>query len=76
MPCNENCDSPQRRLLFCEPREAGRLSAFAIAVATSSVNEASRASVSAGSGSSAVEAAVMTPHRRPSTTIGLPTADR
>ena len=49
---------------------------LAIAVATSSVNEERRASVSEGSGSSAVEAAVTTPQSRPSTMIGVPTAER
>ena len=49
---------------------------FAIAVATSSVNEVSRASVSAGSGSSRVDPARIAPHRLPSTRIGDPTAER
>ena len=42
-------------------------------VATSSVNPASRASVPSGSGSLA-DATARTPHRRPSTLIGTPTA--
>ena len=45
-----------------------------MAVATSSVNEVSRASESLGSGSS-VEASRITPQRRPSTTIGAPTTE-
>jgi hypothetical protein len=55
-------------------RELGLLSAFAIAVVTSSVNEARRASVPGGIGPS-VEAAIMTPQRWPLTMTGLPTAD-
>ena len=65
---NAACSSASRA------REA-RLSAFAIAVATSSVNEASRASVSAGSSCSRVEPAAITPHRPPSTMIGVATAE-
>ena len=49
-------------------------SAFAIAVATSSVNFSSRSSVSGGSDSRALT--VIAPHRRPSTTIGLATCER
>ena len=56
---------------------SARLSAFAIAVAKSSVNCARRVSVSAGSrGSNRIEPTVITPHRRPSTTIGVPTVER
>ena len=55
---------------------SARASAFEIAVANSSVNCASRASVSSGNGSSRVEAANTPAHTRPSTTIGTPTADR
>ena len=55
---------------------SARASAFEIAVANSSVNWASRVSVSSGNGSSRVEAAMATPHTTPSTTIGTPTADR
>jgi hypothetical protein len=44
-----------------------------MAVATSSVNAASRASVSAGSGCSPTDEATMTPQSRPSTLIGTPT---
>ncbi len=52
-------------------RSAARESAFAIAVAISSVNFSSRAAASSGSG--AVEFTVIAPHSRPLTTIGLPT---
>ena len=55
---------------------SARASVFEIAVANSSVNWASRVSVSSGNGSSRVEAATATPHTTPSTTIGTPTADR
>ena len=51
-------------------------SALARAVPTSSVNAASRASMPIGSGSSAVEAATMTPHKRAPTLMGAPTPDR
>jgi hypothetical protein len=49
---------------------------FAIAVATSSVNEIKRASVSAGNGCSRCEATEIVPHKRPSTMIGVPIAER
>lgn len=52
-----------------------RLSAFAIAIATSAVKELRRASVSTGSGLARVVATPMTPHRRPSTMIGTATPD-
>jgi hypothetical protein len=55
---------------------AAWLSALAIAVATSSVNEARRASASAGSGSSRVEPAPIVPHVRPSTTTGVAITER
>ena len=55
---------------------AARLSVFAIAVATNSVKEASRVSVSGGSGCSRVEPAKIAPHRLPSTRSGVPTAER
>ncbi len=58
-----------------EAISSARLSAFAIAVATSSVKEARRASVSAGSGCSGRERAVITPQRRPSTMTGVPTPE-
>jgi hypothetical protein len=51
-------------------------SAFAIAVATSSVNSAICDSVSAANGIALFVEAAITPHRRPSTTIGQPTDDR
>jgi hypothetical protein len=58
-----------------EAASSARLLAFAIAVATSSVKSARRASVSAGSRSSPVDATTMTPHSRSSTLIGAPTAE-
>lgn len=54
-----------------------QLSAFAIAIATSSVNDASRASAPVGSGFSADrEPTTMRPHRLPSTMTGVPAAER
>ena len=52
------------------------VSALAIAVATSSVNPASRVSASAGSGSADMDTATTTPHSRPSTLIGTPADER
>jgi len=49
---------------------------FAIAVATSSVKEASRASVSAGSRSWPLNATTMQPHTRLSALTGTPTEER
>jgi hypothetical protein len=40
------------------------------------VNSATRSSVSAGSGSSSSDPTTIAPHTRPSTTIGVPTAER
>ena len=57
-------------------RSSTRACALAIAVPTSSVNPASRASVPAGSCSSQVDIALMSPHSRPSTLIGAPTDER
>ena len=68
-----------RRSAACssaKPRSSTRACALAIEVATSSVNPASRASVSDGSGCSCPDATAMTPHSRPSTLIGTPTAER
>ena len=68
-----------RRSAACSsanPRSSTRACALAIAVAASSVKPASRASVSAGSGCSCADATAMTPHSRPSTLIGAPTAAR
>ena len=68
-----------RRSAACsaaKPRSSTRAWAFAIAVAASSVNPASRASVSVGSGCSRVDTRTITPHRRPSTLTGAPTAAR
>ena len=59
-----------------EASSSARLSALAIEVASSSVNLARRASVSVGSGCSPEEATPITPHRRPSTMIGVPTDER
>ena len=59
-----------------EAVSAALASALAIAVATSSVNPASRASVFSGSLSSCVEYTFMRPHSWPSTLIGTPTAER
>jgi len=55
---------------------ACRASAFATAVATSSVNWPRRATDRSGIGSGSVEIAMITPHNRPSTLIGVPMADR
>jgi hypothetical protein len=55
---------------------AARDSAFAIAVATRSVKEASRASASGGSGCSVLVPMASTPHRCPSTMTGVPTDER
>ena len=57
-------------------RSSMRACALAIAVATSSVKAASRSSVFAGIGRSCPDATAMTPHNRPSTLIGTPTAER
>src|SRR5579859_5073136 len=58
-----------------EAASSVRLSALLTAVATSSVKSAIRSMVLAGNGSRVVNT-VTTPHRRPSTTIGLATTDR
>ena len=57
-------------------RSSERASAFAIAVATSSVNLPICDSVSGGKGSSLFFEAAITPHSRPATTIGQPTDER
>ena len=57
-----------------EAASSDLLSAFAIAVARSSVNFSRRPSVPAGR-SSSVDEMVIAPHRRPSATIGLPTVE-
>ena len=56
--------------------KASRLSAFEIAVATSSVKSASRDSMSSGRGSLWLVAAIRVPQSRPSTTIGPAAAER
>ena len=56
-----------------DPASSARASALAIAAAASSAKSVRRASVSAGSG--VEEPASSTPHSRPSTTIGAPTAE-
>jgi hypothetical protein len=58
-----------------EAVSAACASALAIAVAANSVKAASRPSVPAGSGPSGDDT-IMTPHRRPSTLTGTPTAAR
>ena len=65
------CSSTSRVRAACD-------SAFAIAVATSSVKEARRASVSAGSGCSSwpLNATTMQPHSRLSALTGTPTEER
>ena len=68
-----------RRSAACSsanPRSSTCAWALAIAVAASSVNPASRTSVSAGSGRSRVDARLIRPHSRPSTLIGTPIAAR
>ncbi len=60
---------------WANSRSSVRACAFAIAVAASSVNPASRTSVSVGSGSQRV-ATSMTPHGLPATLIGTPTDAR
>ena len=68
-----------RRSAACSsanPRSSTRACALAIAVPTSSVKAASRSSVFAGIGRSWPDATAMTPHNRPSTLIGTPTAER
>ncbi len=69
------CSSAARSLSAREASSSPRVCALAIAVATSSVKPASRASVSGGGGSSPVDATPMTPHGRPSTVIGAATAE-
>jgi hypothetical protein len=59
-----------------EAVRAERLSAFAIAVATSLVKSAICDSVSGGNGDSRLDDAAITPHSRPPTTIGQPTDER
>jgi hypothetical protein len=55
---------------------SARASALAIAVATSPANCSTRRSVSPGSGSLWLVAAIIVPQSRPSTTIGVPTMQR
>jgi hypothetical protein len=66
-----------RRSAACSPASrsiSARASLFAIAVAMSSVNAPMRISVAAGSGSCPEEPTAMTPHSRPATSTGTPTA--
>ncbi len=58
-----------------EAASAACASAFAIAVPTSSVKPASRASMSGGRTAMRAYATVTTPHRQSSTLIGTPTAE-
>ena len=69
---DERRDPAERGLLVRNSAKLGRASAFAIAVATSSVNASIRRSASVVRGSGRVRAAITAPHSRPSTTIGLP----
>ena len=55
---------------------SARLSVFAIAVATSSVNPLSLSSLPGGGGSSPVDATAITPQSLPSTVIGTATTER
>ena len=66
---NAACSSASRA-------SSARLSALAIAVATSSVKEARRPSVPAGSSSWPLNATTMQPHTRPSALTGTPTDER
>jgi hypothetical protein len=59
---------------FREAANSARLSVFAIAVATSSLNRSSRSPASSGSGST-LDATVTAPQRRPSRMIGLATLE-
>jgi DNA-directed RNA polymerase specialized sigma24 family protein len=59
-----------------EAFSSARLSAFAIAIATSSVKDARRASESRGRVRPVLEPAPIIPQSRPSTMIGLATAER
>ena len=73
---DERRDAPQRGLLVGEPcKRASRDSAFAIAVATSSVNAASRVSASSAHGSLRFVPAMSAPQSRPPTRIGAPTVE-
>ena len=54
---------------------SARASVFEIAISASSVKPRSLDSVSAGSGRSSLEDAVIRPHSRPSTTIGTATEE-
>ena len=68
-----------RRSAACssaKTRSSVRACALAIAVATSSVNPASRSSVSGDGSVWLVDPTMMTPHSRPSTPIGTPTIER
>ena len=64
--------SPATTIRVREAISSARAVAFETAVATSSVNRVSRASVSAGSGVDGVEPTPIIPHSRPSTVIGTP----
>ena len=54
---------------------SARLSAFAIAVATSSVNSDMRPSTPSGRGRSRAHSVIITPQRRPPTKIGVPSVE-
>jgi hypothetical protein len=79
------CEAPRatsvatRRRAACSPTSAWRSErawALPIAVAISSVNAATRASVSSGNGSSPVDTAKLAPHTQPSTSMGAPMTER
>ena len=69
-------DAAERRLLRGNLLSSVRAAAFAIAMATSSVNAPIRVSVSAGSGSGREEPTAMIPQSRPPARTGTPTAAR
>jgi hypothetical protein len=71
-----DCSSASPRARSSEAASSARLSVFAIAVARSSVNAASRSSVSGGQCLASVDVTFMTPQRRPCTVTGAPTAER
>ena len=76
--CARSCrrvSSDAATMRLREAASSDLLSAFAIAVATSSVKFSSRSSAPAGNGSDRCVATSMTPQRRPSTAIGAPIAD-
>ena len=67
------CSPARSRARASEAASSARLSVFAIAVATSSVNFSTRFSAFAGGWSSPLQLAPIMPQSAPSTTIGAPT---